>query len=52
MKKSHSYDQLSNIKCATPGCATKLKLRLVEERPTVKFCYKCWQKKRNKGGSK
>ena len=50
MKKSHAYDVLSDKKCAMPGCDNKLKLRIVEERPTATLCYRCYQKKR-KGSS-
>ena len=39
MKKQHTFSQLSSTTCAHPGCIKKLKLRLVENKPTMKLCY-------------
>jgi len=41
MKKSHTYTELSDVQCSTPGCRRRLKQRLVNQKPTVDKCYKC-----------
>jgi hypothetical protein len=52
MKKTHSFDKLSDVECREPGCDKKLKLRLVENKPTVSHCYKHEPKHRISGHSK
>ena len=47
MKKSHSYNMMSDQKCH--NCGAKLKLRMVEEHG-AKFCYKCVKMFRLKWG--
>ena len=42
MKKSHSFDKLSDKTCDVSGCKTRLKQRIVEEKPTAKKCFKHW----------
>lgn len=40
MKKSHKFDELSEIRC---GCGKRLKLRLVKTKAPhkIRSCYKC-----------
>lgn len=43
MRKSHPFDVLSDRVCVVPGCDKHLKLRLVEEKPTVIKCFGCFR---------
>ncbi len=43
MKKSFHFSVLSDKVCSVKGCTTKLKQRLVDEKPTVKKCFKCFK---------
>ncbi len=39
-KKSYDYNVLSEQTCEYPGCTIRLKLRLVQTKKHVKYCYK------------
>ena len=41
MKKNHTYNELSNVKCA---CGKRIKQRIVEQKQSDKAlkCYNCW----------
>lgn len=39
MKKSHRYNELSDRTCALVGCKKHLKIRLVETKTNLLFCY-------------
>jgi hypothetical protein len=54
MKKTHSFDQLSDIVCLEPGCKKRIKERLVQTkgRRGAYFCFKHEPKHRISGHSK
>lgn len=39
MKKSHKNTEFSTKRC--PRCGRLLKLRLVQDKPTFKYCFRC-----------
>jgi hypothetical protein len=41
MKKQHSHEELSNVRCA---CGKRIKARVVEQKENTKNlkCYNCW----------
>ena len=39
MKKSHSFDELSDKHCVK--CDGRLKLRIAKEKPTANLCFNC-----------
>ena len=41
MRKSHKYNELSNVKCFT--CGKLLKKRMVEQKEMVPNCFECHQ---------
>jgi hypothetical protein len=51
MKKTHSFDELSNRACYKPGCSKKIKKRLVESKDAM-FCYEHEPKRNISGHSK
>lgn len=46
MKKSYSFDVLSDKVCANPNCDRRLKRRIAEERPRFNLCYAHFMKKK------
>jgi hypothetical protein len=55
VKKTHSFDKLSDRVCLEPGCDKKIKLRLVESevhRRKFNHCYKHQPKHTISGHSK
>lgn len=50
MKKSYSYDELSDLVCVAPGCHTRIKKRLAETKPTAIRCFTCHRKLQAKNG--
>jgi len=50
MKKSHRFDDRSNVKCKTRGCRTRIKTRLIEKQDMdgvekkFELCYRCFKK--------
>lgn len=51
MKKSWSFDVLSDRVCDSPGCHRRLKLRRVVEHKDA-YCYKCNQRHLDMSGKK
>jgi hypothetical protein len=51
MKKTHTFDTMSDRTCREPGCEKKIKLRLVEIKDAG-FCYKHEPKHKISGHSK
>ncbi|MBT7631298.1 MAG: hypothetical protein HN597_16585 [Desulfobacula sp.] len=45
MKKSHSFNELSDKVCQSPGCEKKIKQRLVLKKADFDYCYKHWSEK-------
>ena len=44
MRKSHKFDDLSEVECSIRGCTNKIKTRLVEAEDTDHpICYRCYK---------
>ncbi len=50
MKKSRPFNELSDQFCMAPSCCRRLKLRIVEEKPTARFCYRCYSTQQSHRG--
>lgn len=40
MRKPYRFDELSNKFCVVPGCYTRIKKRLAEQKPTATMCFR------------
>lgn len=50
--KPYPFHVLSDKVCIVPGCNQRIKKRLVEVKPTVRYCYKHYTELRQANHSK
>lgn len=41
MKKTHKFNEMSNVTCPMPGCTNKIKQRILEQKEKPSICFAC-----------